>query len=221
MKDAARNTVLGAIRHHLAEARRAEALPADREALPEAGPASAPIDGLDARVARFAERLGAVGGHVWRVADAGGAVAAVAQILGEHGVHRVACSDDPLCAEILRATAAGFEQVDVRDRAALFAAEAGLSSAQLAVAETGTLILRSDVERHRLVSLLPPLHVAVVPTSRLVDTMAAALGRLADDGVPPTLTFVTGPSRTADIELTLVIGVHGPRDLHVVLVDRV
>jgi L-lactate dehydrogenase complex protein LldG len=220
MKDAARNTVLGAIRHHLAEARRTEGLPADRDALPD-GPGRPPSEGLDALVARFAERLGAVSGHVWRVAGLAGAVEAVREVLGDHSVRRLACSDDPLCTKIAAALGTGFEPVDPGDRRAMFAADAGLSSAQLAVAETGTLVLRSDAERHRLVSLLPPLHLAVVPTARLVDTMATALRRLQAESVPPTLTFVTGPSRTADIELTLVVGVHGPRHLHVVLVDEV
>ena len=71
----------------------------------------------------------------------------------------------------------------------------------------------------RLVSLVPPLHIALLPTERLLGTMADSLAAVHTNGPAPTITFITGPSRTADIELTLVVGVHGPRELHVVLVE--
>ncbi|MBL8755761.1 MAG: LUD domain-containing protein, partial [Planctomycetes bacterium] len=104
----------------------------------------------------------------------------------------------------------------------LLAADAGVTFAQHGIAETGTLVLTSAHEQNRLASLLPALHVAVLPGSRLCGTLADAFAALQGvDGSPiaRTITFVTGPSRTADIELTLVVGVHGPKTLHVVLVD--
>src|SRR6185503_17060568 len=107
-------------------------------------------------------------------------------------------------------------------RAALLAAELGVSCAQWGIAETGTLVLESARERHRLVSLLPPVHVALLPSARLLGTLGEALAALRTSiGGPAsrTITFITGPSRTADIELTLVVGVHGPRELHVLLHD--
>jgi L-lactate dehydrogenase complex protein LldG len=93
--------------------------------------------------------------------------------------------------------------------------------AQWGIAETGTLVLESAREQHRLASLLPALHVVVLPCSRLLGTLAEAFVRLQPNGAPSsrTITFISGPSRTADIELELVVGVHGPKLLHVLLVD--
>jgi L-lactate dehydrogenase complex protein LldG len=108
-------------------------------------------------------------------------------------------------------------------RAAQLEAQAGLTAAQWGIAETGTLVLESARERHRLASLLAPLHVALLPAGRLLGTLDEALAAVrGPDGAPAarTITFVTGPSRTADIELELVVGVHGPRDLHVVLLEE-
>ena len=100
----------------------------------------------------------------------------------------------------------------------LLDADAGLTSCQLAIGETGTLLLDSSAERHRLVSLLPRLHIALCRADQIVATLGEALARIGEEGPPPTVTLVTGPSRTADIELELVVGVHGPEELHVLLV---
>jgi L-lactate dehydrogenase complex protein LldG len=114
----------------------------------------------------------------------------------------------------------------VRDlaRDELFDCDVGLSAAQLGIAETGTLVLESSVERHRLVSLVPPAHVVLLRTKDLVETMGEALDRVrgGDESIEVSsraITFVTGPSRTSDIELTLAIGVHGPQIVHVILID--
>ncbi|HEX8560554.1 MAG TPA: lactate utilization protein [Pyrinomonadaceae bacterium] len=107
-------------------------------------------------------------------------------------------------------------------RAALFEARVGLTLADYAIAETGTLVLLSGGERHRLVSLAPPVHVCLLDARRIVGTMGELLslarGRdAAGPGLPQALTFITGPSRTADVEQTLALGVHGPHEVHVLL----
>jgi L-lactate dehydrogenase complex protein LldG len=222
VSDAARQSVLGAIRHHLAEARGREVMPPTRDDLPPAPEAIPAVEGLDACLDRFSERLSAVRGRAWRVRGAGGATEAVASILSDAGAGRVAVSDAALVEEVIRGVR---EQdpdvtvVDRRDRSALFGAQAGVSTAQWAIAETGSLVLLSSEEQHRLVSLVPPLHIALVWTTDLLPTMAEGLRRAAASGPASTITWITGPSRTADIELTLVVGVHGPRALHVVFVD--
>ena len=94
-----------------------------------------------------------------------------------------------------------------------------MTEAQLGIAETGTLVLRSDSEDHRLASLLPRVHIALLNAKSLAPGLGEALAKLQGDGLPPVITFITGPSRTGDIELTLVVGVHGPEILHVVLLD--
>lgn len=103
-------------------------------------------------------------------------------------------------------------------RADLFKSEVGVTSAQAGIAETGTLVLDSSVDRNRLVSLVPPVHIAILDASRIYTTLGETLAVLqSGEELSPAITFITGPSRTADIELTLAIGVHGPQELHVII----
>jgi L-lactate dehydrogenase complex protein LldG len=98
------------------------------------------------------------------------------------------------------------------------AAEVGLTGCDGAIAETGTLALLSGKGRSRAVSLLPPVHVAVIRRADIVFGMAEYFrGRANGIAESAALTFVTGPSRTADIELTLTLGVHGPGKVIVVI----
>lgn len=100
----------------------------------------------------------------------------------------------------------------------LFKYDVGITTAQAAIAETGTLVLDSSVERNRLVSLVPPVHIAILNSSRIYQTLGETLTALqSGEEVSPAITFITGPSRTADIELTLAIGVHGPQELYVIV----
>jgi L-lactate dehydrogenase complex protein LldG len=129
--------------------------------------------------------------------------------------------DDPVALSAATAVQeAGFTPcVWPQDRYRCAGAVAGVTTALLAVAETGSIALNANERNGRIVSLLPPLHVAIVPTSRLVATVGDYFKALAtlEGGLPAALNLVTGPSRTADIELELSIGVHGPANLHVVL----
>jgi L-lactate dehydrogenase complex protein LldG len=104
-------------------------------------------------------------------------------------------------------------------------AEIGVTGADLVLAETGTLILLSGRGRPRATSLLPDTHIAVFDRSRLVESLAQVGVFLEALHVDPArsmsgamINFITGPSRTADIELTLTRGVHGPKDVHAVFV---
>ena len=217
MSDAARRSVLGASRHHLREARAAG------ENLPVAGEmdrSPRPVPGeRETLVREFATRLGAVGGVAWRVTGIDGAADCVASIAAELGATRIALSDAPLVLALRERLGSLASLVTGSDRDAIAACELGVTSAQAAIAETGTLVLDAGAERHRLASLLPRVHVALVPVELLVLDLDAAFAVFATRGVPSAITLVTGPSRTADIELTLVVGVHGPQALHVVLID--
>jgi L-lactate dehydrogenase complex protein LldG len=96
----------------------------------------------------------------------------------------------------------------------------GISSADYGLADTGSLVMLSSREEARLVSLLPPAHIAVVPASKLLtglDELYSILPRPAEQ--TSSMVLITGPSRTADIEQILVRGVHGPGEIHVVVVD--
>ena len=96
----------------------------------------------------------------------------------------------------------------------------GLTGCFCAIAETGTLLLIGSANTPKVTALLPETHIAVVRKDRIVRTMEDAFALMrAEVGEPPHATFfVSGPSRTADIEQTIVIGAHGPYRVHVVLV---
>ncbi len=109
---------------------------------------------------------------------------------------------------------------DLRDD--VLKADVGVTMPAWALADTGTLVLAAAAGDHRLDSLLPPVHVALLPASRLVPDLFVLFDRLSAENRfsrHSAITFVRGPSRTADIELTLTIGVHGPRALYVVVLD--
>lgn len=106
---------------------------------------------------------------------------------------------------------------DGLDNARIGAADGVVTAAAVAVAETGTVVLDGSPDQgRRVLSLLPDLHVCVVRAEQVVATVPEALARLAPHR---PLTWISGPSATSDIELNRVEGVHGPRNLHVVLLS--
>lgn len=92
----------------------------------------------------------------------------------------------------------------------------GITRAALAIAETGTLVLDDASTATRLAALAPWIHIAVVRKSEIVRDVAAALALLGDD---PSVIWVTGPSKTADIEGILIEGVHGPGEEVALILD--
>jgi L-lactate dehydrogenase complex protein LldF len=112
-------------------------------------------------------------------------------------------------------------------RQAFIDADMGISGANAAIAETGTLMIVSNEGNGRLVTTLPPIHVAVLGVEKIVPAMEDAtkiLSLLPRSGTAQKITsyvsLITGPSRSADIELVPSIGVHGPKELHIVLLDN-
>jgi L-lactate dehydrogenase complex protein LldG len=105
-------------------------------------------------------------------------------------------------------------------------AEVGITGVDVAIAESGTLVVLGGAGRGRLASLLAPVHIAIVFESQIVRGLGEALARLRVLHGPTlfercsSVTCITGPSRTADIELTLTLGVHGPRELNVIVLPR-
>ena len=99
------------------------------------------------------------------------------------------------------------------------AIDAGITSAQAGIADTGTLLLIPGPGEPRSLSLVPPVHLAVLPVSRLYAGLPAAMRALQpEDDMPTNLLLVTGPSKTSDIQQTLAFGAHGPKELVIVLV---
>ncbi len=101
--------------------------------------------------------------------------------------------------------------------------QASLTGAFAGVAETGTLLLVSGPQAPTTLNFLPETHIAVLRASRMVgpyeDAWERVRARYGRGGLPRTVNFITGPSRTADIEQTIQLGAHGPRRLHIVLIE--
>jgi len=105
-----------------------------------------------------------------------------------------------------------------REKAA--ASKVGISQLDWAMASTGSLVQDAAPVERRLVSTLPSIHIAIVETNRLLPDMPAVFSKIRPEQTN-YISFITGPSRTADIERVLTIGVHGPEKLIIVLVDDV
>ena len=193
-----REAILGSIRSHLA----ANAVDGQsRSVFPPAVPPTVSV------VELFKESLEAVDGHCIVVQNE----EEVTQILKNFG-GRIAISDAPVLSRLLP------ESEIAPNASEIFGFDVGVSTAQAAIAETGTLVLDSACERHRLVSLVPPVHVAIIDAATIFHTLGEALAFVyRNNDISPAVTFITGPSRTADIELTLAIGVHGPQELYVII----
>jgi L-lactate utilization protein LutC len=174
---------------------------------------------LDARAASFIVRLEALAGKAQRVptmAEARDLVAAA--IAGKTAV----ASNSPYLVECgissLPGVCSGIRDVN-RLRDTCEKADIGITSADYALADTGTLVMIASFAEARLVSLLPPAHIAVVSMDRLLtslDELFTLVSMPADRS--SSMVLITGPSRTADIEQILVRGVHGPGQIQVVLV---
>lgn len=133
-----------------------------------------------------------------------GAVWAECSMIGDAGEQRLESAVPGLTFDVTRELAAD--------------AKVGISQMDWALANTGMLVQQADAVDNRLVSTLPLLHIALVSSAALVPDLPSLLARI-DPRQSAYLSFITGPSRTADIERVLTIGVHGPERLIIVLVD--
>lgn len=99
--------------------------------------------------------------------------------------------------------------------------DAGFTTTLGGIAETGTLVLWPNSEEPRLLSLLPPLHIALVRASTIADNLAGLIRTQGwAENMPTNAVLISGPSKTADIEQTLAYGVHGPKELIVLVVEE-
>lgn len=99
-------------------------------------------------------------------------------------------------------------------------AELGITGADWGIALSGTIVTKSSSERGRAVSLLPPRHLSFIEASKLRDNLYEVLEELSASGSPSSaIEMISGPSRTSDIEMDLSIGVHGPIEVYVIVID--
>jgi L-lactate dehydrogenase complex protein LldG len=187
--------------------------------LPEARLCILPDDAA-ARIDCFVSNFERLGGKSFRVRSSAEVGAVVSGLLD--GKHAVA-SNAPFLRECgviqLPQVESGFTDRE-RLRAACAAAGVGITSADYVLADTGTLVMLSSAEEARLISLLPPAHLAIFSSRTILSGLDELLTVLPKPAAQTSsMVLITGPSRTADIEQILVRGVHGPGEIYAVIVE--
>lgn len=182
--------------------------------------------GPDALV-RFRDQLSSAGGFPWFVSSGQAAADTILQIVEKKGGQKVLLTRGSFLDRLgleERLKGNGLEVVtpDAQEpgkcREPFFAADIGITGVDYLIAETGSAVHLSKPADPRSGSLLPPIHIALADKSQILPDLFDLFDRLG--GVLPSgATIITGPSKTGDIELKLVTGVHGPGEIHVVVVD--
>ena len=219
-----RDRVLGRVRQALGKTGTDPAALAEAQAYLDAH-ARGPVPAFEGnRILRFIRRAGDMESTVARVSQLDEIPAAVAAYLDALELapalvtqksHRGVCW--PEFAD-LDWTQAG---LSVEARPTVGDDRLGITGVFCAIAETGTLVVLSGADTPTTTTLLPDTHVAIVSANRIVDTMedAFALIRKERGSVPRAINLISGPSRTGDIEQTIVLGAHGPFRVHILVVD--
>lgn len=163
-----------------------------------------------------------VKGEVRLASDLDAAINILGEVISDLNAKKIVVSDEEPFHDIDFSTR--FPEVDwhivgksngnLRDFCA--SADVGLTSAEVALAETGSVVVSSGPGRSRAASLLPPGHVVILPTSKLLPDIFVWTRKRGRD-MPSQVVIISGPSKTADIEQTLVVGVHGPKRFIVIL----
>ncbi len=218
MSDTARDRILERLRN----------APRDEVPRPAPEPPAPPADQRE-MTARLKKLLEAMRAEVRMVSEAGW-VESLAEVVRARGCGTLLYAPEtPVGRAIAAAWAAGGDGLpelvpyaapveELKER--IFTVDAAVTAAEGAVADTGALVLRPSAAEPRLMSLVPPVHVAVLRADTVHASLAEAMraGRWSAE-MPTNLVLVSGPSKTADIELVLAFGVHGPKDLVVLIVE--
>ena len=189
-----------------------------REWLPPVGSSA------DERFALFSRLSETLKTELHVCADTEQAAAAIATIAKECSWKTIALHHGELTDAIDSALPASLQRIWVDrgyDKDALEACDAGVSECELLVAQTGSVCVTGPSSGGRVLSVLPPHHLVIARRSQLVTDLTEAYASLAtkyrDRGYPSMISFITGPSRTGDIERILVLGAHGPKRLTILL----
>lgn len=218
-----RDAFLQRVRQAVAEGNR----PGSGAAIPPRGRLGYQGGGADL-AARFAEQLTAAGGFPYAVNDDDSARGRVVELIQSRGARKVLLSKGT-CLDRLnlreRLTAVGLEVLSVdaftvaNCKEPFFAADVAVSGVDYLITETGSVAICAAPTAPRSGSLLAPVHIAVADRSQLLPDLFDLFAQLPPDkGLPSCVSLITGPSKTGDIELRLVTGVHGPGEIHVVLI---
>lgn len=185
-------------------------------------------------VQRFCEEVTAVGGQAFVVNSVDEARKQLRDLLNEAKAQSAVCWRHEVLTRIGLGSLLAEMSVEGVDhdllsglpenerRARLLACDIGITSCDAAIAETGTLMMCSGPGQERLASLIAPVHIAVIERRQIVPDLIDAFQMLHNHGfdtLPSNVTFITGPSKTGDIELQLTTGVHGPGVWQVMVID--
>lgn len=170
-------------------------------------------------------RVAAAAGWKVHSSDAAGLVDTLVRILQAHPAASVYIEPGPheaFSADHARALAARLREADIAvhsssDDETLFSVDASITGAAAAIAESGSVVCQSGAATSRGASLIPPVHIAVVAQAQIVADLCDYFGDLGGS-LPANINVITGPSKTADIEGIMITGVHGPGEVHVVVV---
>jgi L-lactate dehydrogenase complex protein LldG len=212
-----RDTILQRIRSEISKGPHVEAPP-----VPEVWPRTNPD--IPTMAARFESELKAVHGEVIRVASMADAAVKLAELVKEAGWTSVAPMDRPLCHEAVASLPPAMLQWPKPSWPPTEMAELSVSliAPEALLADTGSSVIACSTAEERLLCYLPPACVVIAKTEQLREHLPAAWAEIAPRCFGKDLTgefvIVTGPSRTADIEKLLILGVHGPKRLVVLLV---
>lgn len=191
------------------------------------GPLLPDLPAVD-EVARFTESLEAIDGHV----HVGDPLRILDEIVQQYGPGPFLSWDPdrlPVSGAIERLERAGCTPVDAivsvsadirhAHQMTYMDIHLGLTGAEAAFAESGSIVVRSGPGRPRMASAIPLIHIALLQTDRIFRSPAHwIMDSAANLGSEANVVYITGPSRTADIEQQLTLGVHGPKELHVILI---
>jgi L-lactate dehydrogenase complex protein LldG len=166
---------------------------------------------------KFAEEFGKLQGKFVYCADEREAVQNLFALIEARQWKEIYCKETLLKETISKN---GFTNFSVQD---LAVADAGITTCEVLIARTGSIVMSSAQESGRTVSVYAPVHVCFAYMNQLVYEIKDGLQLLKEKyagQIPSLITFATGPSRTADIEKTLVVGVHGPKEVFCFLIDK-
>ena len=165
----------------------------------------------------FAEKFSALLGKFSFCANEEDLVNQIRELLTDRGWTEVHCADENIKTALSSFGFPAFSEKPLGD------ADASITKCEVLVARTGSMVLSSTESSGRLTSVYAPVHICIAKTSQLVYDIKDALvfmQKKYGDQLPSMISFATGPSRTADIEKTLVVGVHGPKEVFCFLLDK-
>ncbi|MBN1888706.1 MAG: lactate utilization protein [Thermoflexales bacterium] len=173
----------------------------------------------DAELERFLDEIRQLSGSAERITRQD-IVASLKSLVDSHTIRKATLWRTPRLGQLgieaaLRGLGVEIVPADA-DKHEMAGCDLGITEADYLLPETGTLVLRSSADKPRAVSLLPRIHLAIVSPEMLRPDLRQVFAEAKDS---PYLVFITGPSRTADIELTVTLGVHGPRNLAVWMLE--